>query len=119
MTRSLFSFFAPVLSLPASLTLTANTFLLPVRGGRDLRPHRVGISPSHPDSRDQAQKEAGQKRKAPQAPTSPPQDLDSECLSFSIRSSWASEANGVVGGAECARAGPWKLAPPIAEPLSG
>ena len=56
-------FFPQVLSLRASLTLTANTFLLPVRGGRDLRPHRVGISPSHSDSRDQAQKEAGQKRK--------------------------------------------------------
>jgi hypothetical protein len=55
--------FPPVLSLRASLTLTANTVLLPVRGGRDLRPHRVGISPSHSDSRDQAQKEAGQKRK--------------------------------------------------------
>ena len=46
MTRSLFSFFGLVLSLPASLTLTANTFLLPVRGGVNLRPHRVGTSPN-------------------------------------------------------------------------
>jgi hypothetical protein len=33
MTPSLFLSFAPVLSLRASRTLTANTFLLPVRGG--------------------------------------------------------------------------------------
>ena len=46
--------FPPVLSLRASLTLTANTFLLPVRGGRDLRLHQVGISPYHSDSRHRA-----------------------------------------------------------------